>query len=694
MPSAPIVRLSRTSLLVAVLAAACMLGIFIAPYRAAAAGPMSIAGSAWSSYIGWISFRGTGYGVFEDTTTGALSGYAWSSNLGRISFDASNETHPAPSVNMSTGKVTGWLRACSAFTDKNACNGTSDSNSGGWDGWINLSGTAQDGSSYGVVQNASCTKWTGYAWGSDAIGIISFGGTAADGSSYGVVSVNPVACAPVDGGWSNFSTCSAICGGGTQTRSCTNPSPANGGNLCSGSTIQSCNTQACAPTVTLLANPSTIDKDQSSTLIWSSTNATSCTSTGGFSTGGATSGSVSTGALPSTKNYQISCVGSGGSVDSNTVKVKVLSASGKSAIVTGWAWSPHMGWISFNGIGYGVFEDVTTGTFSGHAWSSHLGWISFDASDATHPAPSIDMSTSMSTKKISGWVRACSAFIDKNACSGTPDSNSGGWDGWINLSGTAADGSSYGIVQNSTCAWTGYAWGSDAVGPISMSGTAADGSSYGVRTAPGTCGVGIPTIALSANPTSVNQGESTTLSWTSGNATECLASGGWTGAKSANGTFTETIANLQKTTTYTLSCSNETGVAQKSVTVSVIESNYLLRSEGVFEVSRSGAVTSAVPKNVRVWGIAQGGFATTIALSTELIPAVEGVTVTLGKNTFSPLEYAIGTVPILHFAGNATLDPTTAYVVRVTGIAAGVTRMVDVPLTAKVLSGPPKFREI
>jgi hypothetical protein len=60
---------------------------------------------------------------------------------------------------------------------------------------------------------------------------------------------------PVNGGWSSWSSwssCSATCGGGTRTRtrSCTNPTPENGGANCTGSATQSgqCNSQSCRNT--------------------------------------------------------------------------------------------------------------------------------------------------------------------------------------------------------------------------------------------------------------------------------------------------------------------------------------------------------------------------------------------------------------------------------------------------------------
>ena len=69
------------------------------------------------------------------------------------------------------------------------------------------------------------------------------------------------AATAVAGEWSAYGACSTTCGGGTQSRTCTNPSQNNGGNdrllrllrggatpACVGASSQSCNTQACPGT--------------------------------------------------------------------------------------------------------------------------------------------------------------------------------------------------------------------------------------------------------------------------------------------------------------------------------------------------------------------------------------------------------------------------------------------------------------
>lgn len=50
-----------------------------------------------------------------------------------------------------------------------------------------------------------------------------------------------------NGNWSAWGSCSASCGGGTQSRTCTNPAPSASpaGVACSGGTSQSCNTSPC-----------------------------------------------------------------------------------------------------------------------------------------------------------------------------------------------------------------------------------------------------------------------------------------------------------------------------------------------------------------------------------------------------------------------------------------------------------------
>jgi hypothetical protein len=129
--------------------------------------------------------------------------------------------------------------------------------------------------------------------------------------------------------------------------------------------------------------------------------------------------------------------------------------------LTGNAWSPNTGWISFNctngscnNSDYGV--SVGSGSFvrelNGHAWSSNLGWISFNATDLTGcPVGTCSARMNTTNGELYGWAKALSAN----------GSQAGGWGGWIKLRG-----STYGVLANGA-KWTGYAWGG---GPVTGTG--------------------------------------------------------------------------------------------------------------------------------------------------------------------------------------------------------------------------------
>jgi hypothetical protein len=124
--------------------------------------------------------------------------------------------------------------------------------------------------------------------------------------------------------------------------------------------------------------------------------------------------------------------------------------------LSGYAWSENIGWISFScknnmaSEDYGVDIDSATGLMSGYAWSENIGWISFNEAELTGcPSGDCQAFFSSSTNAVFGWAKALSA-----------DALPSGWDGWIKLSGTAADSSPYGVSLNdSTKELEGWAWG-------------------------------------------------------------------------------------------------------------------------------------------------------------------------------------------------------------------------------------------
>ena len=77
----------------------------------------------------------------------------------------------------------------------------------------------------------------------------------------------------------------------------------------------------------------------------------------------------------------------------------------------------------------------------------------------------------------------------------------------------------------------------------------------------------VPSVSMTANPTSVTSGGSSTLTWSSTNATFCTASGQWSGARATSGN--ESSVALTSPSIFSLACTGLGGTASASATVMV-----------------------------------------------------------------------------------------------------------------------------
>lgn len=114
-------------------------------------------------------------------------------------------------------------------------------------------------------------------------------------------------------------------------------------------------------------------------------------------------------------------------------------------------------------------------------------------------------------------------------------------------------------------------------GTYTLTATARDAAGNTTTSAPVTVTVSnaaaapaAPTVSLTANPASIASGQSSSLTWSSTNATSCTASGGWTGTKTNSGTQS---VSPTSTTNYTLSCTGTGGTAQQTAIVTVSSSS-------------------------------------------------------------------------------------------------------------------------
>jgi parallel beta-helix repeat protein len=76
-----------------------------------------------------------------------------------------------------------------------------------------------------------------------------------------------------------------------------------------------------------------------------------------------------------------------------------------------------------------------------------------------------------------------------------------------------------------------------------------------------------PTVTFIAAPTAVAKGGTSTLTWSSTNATSCVAGGAWSGTKPVSGS--QIVSKLTAGKTYNLTCSGIGGATTRSVTVTI-----------------------------------------------------------------------------------------------------------------------------
>lgn len=372
---------------------------------------------------------------------------------------------------------------------------------------------------------------------------------------------NATSC-EASGAWAGLRSVSGVqstgvlTAGATYTLTCAGP----GGSAAQSATVS---VKPQAPSVSLSVGPSAIAGGGSATLNWSATNATTCSASGGWSGSKAITGSQSTGTLKATAIFTLTCSGTGGSAAQSAT----LTVSLHPTVTVGFSASPStiasgrgstLTWSS-----NGATSCTATGAWSGSkalSGSQSTGTLTANATyiltcsgnggsatqsvtvSVTAPAPTISLGASPSTVASGSGSTLTWSSTNATSCTG-----SGAWSGSKAISGSQSTGAltadeSYTL----TCSGAG--------------GSAAQSATVSV-TKPA------PTVSLAASPSTIAGGSSSTLTWSTANATACTASGTWSGSKAVNGSAS--TGALAADETYTLTCSGSGGSAVQSATVSV-----------------------------------------------------------------------------------------------------------------------------
>jgi hypothetical protein len=191
----------------------------------------------------------------------------------------------------------------------------------------------------------------------------------------------------------------------------------------------------------------------------------------------------------------------------------------------------------------------------------------------------------------------------------------------------------------------------------------------------------VPTAMLEAQPVVVAAGSTTTLVWSSSNATACSASGGWSGTKAPSGM--QTTAPLASNSTYSLLCTGAGGASSTvSVSVNVVPTAVLTANPAVVPAG-SAAVLSWRSSNATACtasGAWSGAKPTSGTQSTGALSAPTSYSMTChgagGASNTATVTVVSGTVSVSPAVAALTLWQTEQYTATVPGGGA-VTWTVD-----------------
>ena len=166
-----------------------------------------------------------------------------------------------------------------------------------------------------------------------------------------------------------------------------------------------------------------------------------------------------------------------------------------------------------------------------------------------------------------------------------------------------------------------------------------------------------PTASLTVAPTALLSGSSSTITWSSTNATSCTASGGWSGTKATSGS--QSTGPLTATTTYSLSCTGTGGtssVAAATVTITSTGVNVSPTTAALASSQTQQFTATVVGGGTASWtvdGVAGGNSAVGLISPTGLYTAgtAAGTHTVVASSVAAPTQTASATVAVTDLTG-------------------------------------------